>query len=340
MDTMSVVEHLRFYARIRGVQDVEHNVTSVMAAVGITRYADRLALTLSGGNKRKLSLAIALMGNPTVVVLDEPSSGMDAAAKRVMWRVLGSISAGRALLISTHSLEEADALANRAGILASRMLAIGSIEELRRQHGDAHHVHLIHKDAPHTTAEDMEKIKQWVRRNVAGATVEDRTYHGQLRFSVPNDHSASSATGSKVPVATAGSSSTPSSASSTFHDQDDMVEPVKTSSSYHPPQRGHSIRALFDLLESHKEMLGIAYYSVSPTTLDQIFLNVVRKHNVEEENSHAHDVGKRPWWKFWDRSEKRRSAAAAPKSETDRDEDEAELVEEHVQEVGKGGGKI
>jgi len=290
MDTMTVIGHLRFYAKARGVKDVDHNVAEVMRAVGIAQYANRMALTLSGGNKRKLSLGIALMGNPSVVLLDEVSSGMDAAAKRVMWRVLAGITAGRALLITTHSMEEADALANRAGILARRMLAIGSADELRRRHGDAHYVHLVHRDAPRTGDADMEKIKSWVRQHIPGAQIEDRTYHGQLRFAVANDQNRR---------LTKAQPSASSSSSATFGDQEQESSLISSTSalSRKELQQGHSIRALFDLLESHKQELGIAYYSVSPTTLDQIFLNVVRKHNVEEENNHAGEGKKRGWWK-------------------------------------------
>lgn len=82
MDRMTVTEHLVFYARIRGVEDVDYNVEEVIRAVGLDEFRFRIAEKLSGGNKRKLSLAIALMGNPAVLLLDEPSSGMDAAAKR------------------------------------------------------------------------------------------------------------------------------------------------------------------------------------------------------------------------------------------------------------------
>ena len=99
IDSMTVLQHLIFYARVRGVTDPAHNAGQLMAAVGLTPYASRLAAKLSGGNKRKLSLAIALSGNPSVLLLDEPSSGMDAAAKRVMWRVLASVTDNRALLV-------------------------------------------------------------------------------------------------------------------------------------------------------------------------------------------------------------------------------------------------
>jgi len=257
------------------------------------------------------------MGNPSVVLLDEVSSGMDAAAKRVMWRVLGGIAVGRALLITTHSMEEADALANRAGILAKRMLAIGTADELRKAHGDSNNVHVVHRDAPRTSNADMQRMREWVQRNIAGATVEERTYHGQLRFSVPNTPTNTVTNGSH--------------------------QPSSSSTSQPTLKSGHTIRALFDLLETHKEELGIAYYSVSPTSLDQIFLNVVRKHNIAEENSHAETKGgKRSWWwpfggKKEVKKEERRSLAANAESSRGSEEEEGESVVEEVA-VGKGSG--
>jgi len=141
-------------------------------------------------------------------------------------------------------MEEADALAQRAGIMASKMLALGTTAALRKKHGDAYYVHLIHAEAPHTSAEEMERVRQWVLTNVPYAETEDRTYHGQLRFSVPTSGARSG---------------------------------------------GLGISGLFNLLEAHKQALGFAYYSVSPTTLDQVFLNVVNKHNIEEENYNAQE---------------------------------------------------
>lgn len=276
MDSMTVVEHLKFYARARGVPEVSRNVEQVMSAVGLIPYAKRMAAKLSGGNKRKLSLAISLMGNPAVVLLDEPSSGMDAAAKRVMWKVLASVSPGRALLITTHSMEEADALANRAGIMARNMLALGTSDELRRRHGDAYHVHLVHKDAPHTSRADMDIMSTWVRNYIPGAIVEERTYHGQLRFSVPNSSTASAAAASKALEDSIASSES----SSTNEISKDGLKTIVTTDDSRKQRAGR----LFELLERHKDELGFAYYSVAPTTLDQVFLNVVNKHNVEEEN--------------------------------------------------------
>jgi ABC-type multidrug transport system ATPase subunit len=96
---MTVLEHLCLSARIRGVQEIEHNVDAVIKAVGLPAFSSRMAATFSGGNKRKLSLGIALIGNPAVLLLDEPRSGMDAAAKRVMWKTLAAVVAGNIFVI-------------------------------------------------------------------------------------------------------------------------------------------------------------------------------------------------------------------------------------------------
>ena len=102
---MTVLEHLRFYGKVRGVPNVDHNIFEVMRAVGIEQYGDRMAKNLSGGNKRKLSLAIALMGNPSTLLLDEPGTGLDAASKRTMWRSLASVAPGRSVLLTVCLLE-------------------------------------------------------------------------------------------------------------------------------------------------------------------------------------------------------------------------------------------
>ncbi|KAL8699504.1 MAG: hypothetical protein Q9224_001381 [Gallowayella concinna] len=270
-DQMTVLEHLRFYARVRGVPDVEHNVQEVIRAVGLEPFCHRMAAALSGGNKRKLSLAIALMGNPAVLLLDEPSSGMDVCAKRVMWRTLASVVPGRSLVLTTHSMEEADALADRAGIMGRKMLALGTSDYLRKKHGDRYYVHLITKTAPHTTMEEMDGIKDWIARYVDGAVVEQKTFHGQLRFSVPANANANSAE----------EKSEGGSGGEVFSNRDYVS----------------GVGALFTMLEAQKEELGFEYYSVSATTLDQVFLSIVGKHDIEEENYGSERKKKSAWWR-------------------------------------------
>ncbi|CAI4215445.1 unnamed protein product [Parascedosporium putredinis] len=247
MDKMTVREHLEFYARVRGVSDVQYNVQAVLRGVGLSAFASRMAHTLSGGNKRKLSLGIALMGNPTVVLLDEPSSGLDAAAKRIMWKTLKGTVAGRSILLTTHSMEEADALAGRVGILAKSMLALGTIDELRARFGNILHVHLVSKTAPRTSDAEMLRVREWIAERFPEAEIEDKTYHGQTRFSLP-----------AAAVLGKGDSPTPASKS--------------------------AIGRLVVELEENRDLLGIEHFSVSPTTLDKVFLMIVGEHNIKEEN--------------------------------------------------------
>ena len=274
-DQMTVLEHLRFYARIRGVADVEHNVKEVIRAVGLQLFQTRLAASLSGGNKRKLSLGIALMGNPTVLLLDEPSSGMDVAAKRVMWKTLAGVVPGRSIVLTTHSMEEADALANRAGIMAKRMLALGTSDYLRKKHGNRYHVHVLMASAPYTTAEETAKVKDWVATTFSQAVVDEKSFHGQIRFSVPIASSTNAATSKEYKP------SPPPSEND--EDKISRYDDPSHDTALMKPRSKDGISALFSTLEASKKDLGFEYYSVSQTTLDQVFIGIISKHNVEEE---------------------------------------------------------
>ncbi|KJX98170.1 abc transporter like protein [Zymoseptoria brevis] len=248
VDSMTLSEHLHFYARARGLQgkDKNSNVDEIITRLGLTEHRKKLVKKLSGGTKRKLSLGIALISNPSVLLLDEPSSGMDAAAKRTLWATLRAISAGRSLLITTHSMEEADALCDRAGIIAKQMLALGTISDLHAKYADRVYVQLVHNEAPRSTDQDMEKLRMWVRSTFLVAETE-RSVGGQVRFAVPIQRDGS--------------------APSNVLD-------------------GSHMGKLFQAIEAKKEEVGIRDYSIERSSLEQVFLNVVGRHGVEEENSH------------------------------------------------------
>ena len=91
---MSVEEHLQFYAKIKGIPlDLHRDIIEVaIKELNLSDHRLKPAGTLSGGNKRKLSVAIAIMGNPPIILLDEPSAGMDPEARRFMWKVVSNIS--------------------------------------------------------------------------------------------------------------------------------------------------------------------------------------------------------------------------------------------------------
>ncbi|KAK4672444.1 hypothetical protein QC763_103150 [Podospora pseudopauciseta] len=284
LDLLTARQHLRFYAKIKGIppSETELNVTEVMNQVGLAPHADKLATKLSGGNKRKLSLAIALMGNPAVLVLDEPSSSMDAAAKRKMWKVLSHIASapGRSLLLTTHSMEEADALATRAAILAGgKLLALGTTEELRREYSDSVCVQLVLKSAPTPTEKEVEMVEQWVRGQFGEGTVfEGRSLGGQVRFVVPSLFV----------------SAAPSRAATvTGKDEErDSISAVSSKTEQQVVKGG--VGRLIELIEESKERLGLEDYTVGAPTLERVFLSVVRDNFVEEDGK-----VRVPFWRRW-----------------------------------------
>lgn len=107
--------------------------------MNLKKYENVCAGTYSGGNKRKLSVAIALLGNPPIVFLDEPSTGMDPAARRFMWNVINRISTTRkksSIILTTHSMEEAEALSTRMSIMVNGTLkCLGSVQHIKNKFG-------------------------------------------------------------------------------------------------------------------------------------------------------------------------------------------------------------
>lgn len=107
-------------------------VADALALVGLTEHADQRARKMSGGQQRRLDLALAVVGNPRLVFLDEPTTGFDPSARREAWDVVAGLrSAGRTVLLTTHYMEEAEVLADRIVMVADgRVVAEGSAEEL------------------------------------------------------------------------------------------------------------------------------------------------------------------------------------------------------------------
>ncbi|KAJ7606783.1 hypothetical protein FB45DRAFT_847352 [Roridomyces roridus] len=174
---LSVREHLEVYGRLKGLRsgELDSSIYSLLLATGLDLYADRLASKLSGGNQRKLSLAIALVGNPSVVLIDEFSTGIDAKKKREMWQTLRAVSTGKAFVLTTHSLEEASALATKVGILAVRLLAVGTTESLSARYA-TYEVHFTCR-----TREEVTRAQTLMAR-IPGSRMADDV---ATRFEVP-----------------------------------------------------------------------------------------------------------------------------------------------------------
>ncbi|XP_015688864.2 ABC transporter A family member 10-like [Oryza brachyantha] len=142
-ETLTGREHLMFYGRLknlRGVsltQAIEKSLKSVRLFAG--GVADKLVGKYSGGMKRRLSVAISLIGDPKVVYMDEPSSGLDPASRKDLWNAVKSAKQDRAIILTTHSMEEAEALCDRIGIIANGSLqCIGNSKELKAKYGGSY----------------------------------------------------------------------------------------------------------------------------------------------------------------------------------------------------------
>ncbi|XP_020526672.1 ABC transporter A family member 1 isoform X2 [Amborella trichopoda] len=142
IDFLSVREHLELYARLKGVPiDITNRVVmEKLKEFNLLKHADKISSSLSGGNKRKLSVAMAMIGDPPIVILDEPSTGMDPLAKRFMWDVISHLSTRQgktAVILTTHSMSEAQALCTRIGIMVGgRLRCIGSPQHLKTRFGN------------------------------------------------------------------------------------------------------------------------------------------------------------------------------------------------------------
>lgn len=113
--------------------------------MNLTEHRKKPAGTLSGGNKRKLSVAMAIIGNPPIVLLDEPSAGMDPEARRFMWRIIARISQHRkksAVILTTHSMEEAEALSTKMGIMVKGGVfrCFGSSQHIKSKFGTGYEI--------------------------------------------------------------------------------------------------------------------------------------------------------------------------------------------------------
>ncbi|XP_065635270.1 ABC transporter A family member 1 [Quercus suber] len=142
LEFLTVREHLELYARIKGLPEyrIDDVVMEKLVEFDLLKHADKPSFSLSGGNKRKLSVAIAMIGDPPIVILDEPSTGMDPLAKRFMWEVISRLSTRRgktAVILTTHSMNEAQALCTRIGIMVGgRLRCIGSPQHLKTRFGN------------------------------------------------------------------------------------------------------------------------------------------------------------------------------------------------------------
>jgi ATP-binding cassette, subfamily A (ABC1), member 3 len=174
--TLTARQTLTMFGHIKGIDNaiLPKYVDSMINLIGLSEYADRPAMGYSGGNKRKLSVGVALMGNPPMVFLDEPSTGMDPASRRSMWELIQKTMANRAVILTTHSMEECEALCQRIGIMVSGELkCVGSSQHLRHRFGNGYQLDARLRSERDQQENDlaMETLIHYVQETFKGAEI-------------------------------------------------------------------------------------------------------------------------------------------------------------------------
>jgi len=135
---LSVRENLDLISRIYGGsrQAAAAKTNEMLTTFGLMEIASDKAKTLSGGMQRRLSIAMALISNPQILFLDEPTLGLDVLARRELWAAIEKLKGKMTIILTTHYMEEAEALSDRIGIMSNgRMTAMGTAAELMEKTG-------------------------------------------------------------------------------------------------------------------------------------------------------------------------------------------------------------
>ncbi|XP_042333673.1 ATP-binding cassette sub-family A member 2 isoform X2 [Sceloporus undulatus] len=234
-DELTAQEHLELYTRLRGIpwKDEERVVKWALKKLELSKYANKPASTYSGGNKRKLSTAIALIGYPAFIFLDEPTTGMDPKARRFLWNlILDIIKTGRSVVLTSHSMEECEALCTRLAIMVNgRLKCLGSIQHLKNRFGDGYMITVRTKSSL-----NVKEVVRFFNRNFPEAILKER-HHTKVQYQLKSEQI--------------------------------------------------SLAQVFSKMEQVVDILGIEDYSVSQTTLDNVFVNFAKKQSDNLEQQEA-----------------------------------------------------
>lgn len=215
-------EHLYFYARLHGIskRDIPGVVNYLLRRLELDYYRNTITDSYSCGTRRKLSTALALVGHPQILLLDEPSSGMDPRTKRHLWKIISEEVKGKcAVVLTSHSMEECEALCGRLAIMVKgQFRCLGSLQHIKNRFGSGFTVKMYLAKA----SSDAEAITSFMQSHFPSTYLKEQ-------------HST-------------------------------MVE-------YHVPLAPGGVSDIFGQLESNKNCLEIQHFSVSQTSLDEVFIN-------------------------------------------------------------------
>ncbi|OLY81217.1 ABC transporter A family member 2 [Smittium mucronatum] len=269
-DNLNAVEHIRLYAGIKGLskEEIDRIIEDGLYAVRLYSVRFKLSKTYSGGMKRRLSVLIATIGNPKVVFLDEPTTGMDPVNRRHVWRYLERFKKGRVIILTSHSMEEADVLSDRVAIMAhGRLRALGTSIKLKSKFGIGYRFSMIAKDTSNYSI-----LKATVSNLFPQAILEDDSA-GSLLYNIPKEHD----------------DIIPKFVSWLEANQENLVDGLTqedgdTEFSMSMPVPYQSEKPNAGLSSSNGTAKLISAWGMSQTSLEEVFLKLVREAQIEYES--------------------------------------------------------
>jgi ATP-binding cassette subfamily A (ABC1) protein 3 len=184
IENLTVREQLELFYDLKSLPSEYKDavITQKIKEMNLEEYEDKLSGTLSGGNKRKLSVAMAMVGNPNIIFLDEPSTGMDPKARRFMWKIISRIASEKkqsTIILTTHSMEEAEALSTKLGIMVNgNFKCIGTPQHIKSKYGEGYEIEI--KVVPCSKEQIMQyMVQQKLEHKVV---VEEKELSGFLNY--------------------------------------------------------------------------------------------------------------------------------------------------------------
>ncbi|GAB1297012.1 ATP-binding cassette sub-family A member 9 [Apodemus speciosus] len=263
---LTVKEHLELYAAVKGLKkkDAEITITRLVNALKLQDHLKALVKTLSEGLKRKLCFVLSILGNPSVVLLDEPSTGMDPEGQQQMWQAIRATftNTERGALLTTHYMAEAEAVCDRVAIMVSgRLRCIGSIQHLKSKFGKDYLLEMKVK-APM----QVESLNMEIMRLFPQAARQEREYTHQ---------------------------------GCDLEAQCSSFSPLRRYSSLMvyklPVEDVRPLSEAFFKLERLKENFDLEEYSLSQSTLEQVFLELSKEQELDDFDEEANSSVK---WKL------------------------------------------
>jgi ABC-type multidrug transport system ATPase subunit len=186
-NSLTIDEHLYFFSRLRAIdrQDIPAAVDAALESVDLTFARKRRAEECSGGMRRRLSVAISLLGNPTCCLLDEPTTGLDPQTRERVWQAINTAKHDKTIILTTHSMEEAQKLCDRIGLMSKGSLrCIGQPEELRLRLGRGYN---LSASVPESSAVALHELIM----SISSESMVETALAGNLRYSIPRSVPAS-----------------------------------------------------------------------------------------------------------------------------------------------------